>query len=75
MAIEDTSGTAPATHHILTGHLPWISLEGSDIEGVDVLLQEWTAADGTVTRELAVRPGRERRNLTWSPPTALVQEA
>jgi len=58
-------------HRILKGHDPALSLEGSDIEGVDFLLQEWESEDGTV-RELAVRPGLDRTHLTWGPPTLMI---
>lgn len=61
--------------HIFTGHDPHAHLEGYDGEGVDLLLTEYADAHGNLTRELAVRPGKNRRDRTWGPPSLLVQEA
>ena len=69
-----TKAPEPASHTILTGHDPSITLEGwEDTPGVDLLLQEWRE-DGKVTRELAVRPGLNRREITWGAPVSLRTE-
>lgn len=38
-----------------------------DVEGVDVLVRVWP--DGSV--DVALRPGRLRRGLSWGPPVPL----
>ena len=53
---------------IYVGHNPDIG-----DEGVDLLLTEHDSPNGTV-REIAMRPGREQRWITWGAPVTLVAD-
>lgn len=56
--------------NLYLGHDPHASLAGHEGEGVDLLLTVWP--DGA--HELAVRPGHDRRDVTWGPPALLLPE-
>jgi hypothetical protein len=55
---------------IYTGHDPRTDLDGHPGEGCDLLLTQHD--DGAL--ELAVRPGKDNRWITWGPPSLLLPE-
>jgi hypothetical protein len=55
---------------IYTGHDPRTDLDGHPGEGCDLLLTQHD--DGAL--ELAVRPGKDNRWVTWGPPSLLLPE-
>jgi hypothetical protein len=55
------------------GHLEYADLDGHLGQGIDVLVSIYTN-NGVEHWELAVRPGGDQRQITWSPPATLHPE-
>ena len=59
---------------ILTGHLEYADLDGHLGEGLGLLLTIFEDDGGREHFTLAVRPGKDSRGITWSPPASMFEE-